>query len=163
MKVRFGKKQLDCINHRLVHLCESEGMNIFLESYNEDDKYDENDNPIFTDRPEYTTDVLNKIHDNMDEAEQLLYNVFCKGIETDEYSNCIKGATLDVSLFNTDGLRHAGYWILQECVGDGSTWYDIARDNYYEDSCPFKTENEVSNFEYRLQDKVDNIDWGFEK
>ena len=168
-KIRFGKKQVDCINHRLVHLCEGAGMEVFMDTYNEDEKYDENGEPIFEtidsryeNNIEYTPKILHEIYDNFEDAGQLLYDVFCKEIKEDKYGNCIKGATLDVSLFNTDGLRHAGYWVLEECVGDGSTWYDIMKENYDWDECPFKTEREIIDFEYNLQEKVNNIDWGFE-
>jgi hypothetical protein len=93
----------------------------------------------------------------MGKAESLLYDVFCK----DEYGSG-KGATLDVSLFNTDGLRHAGYWILEECVGEGSPWYDNKA--YYSgfDDSLFKTEEATWRFKNHLQEKVNNIDWGFE-
>ncbi len=164
MKVRFGKKQVDCIYDRLVILCEGTGMDIFEETYNTDGKYDENGEPIFEtidsryeNNMEYTPKILREIYDNMGKAESLLYDVFCK----DEYGSG-KGATLDVSLFNTDGLRHAGYWVLEECVGEGSGWYDNnAHCSGFDDSL-FKTEMEVIDFEYNLQDKVNNIDWGFE-
>lgn len=165
MKVRFGKRQVCCINHRLEHLCGGTGMEIFMETYNEDEKYDENGEPIFIDegRKRYTTGVLREIYDNFEDAGRLLYDVFCKEIKEDKYGNCIKGATLDVSLFNTDGLRHAGYWILEECVGDGSTWYDIMDGYLGWDEYPFKTEREIEDFKYNLQEKVDNIDWGLNR
>ena len=138
-------------------------------TYNEDGKYDENGKPIFEtidlrygNNMDYTPKILREIYDNFGDAEQLLYDAFCKEIEEDKYGNCIKGATLDVSLFNTDGLRHAGYWILEECVGEGSTWYDIMDDYLGWDEYPFKTEREIEDFKYNLQEKVDNIDWGFE-
>ena len=168
MKVRFGKRQVDCINHRLVHLCEGAGMEIFMDTYNVDEKYDKNGKPIFEtidsryeNNTDYTPKILREIYDNFEDAGQLLYDAFCKEIEEDKYGNCIKGATLDVSLFNTDGLRHAGYWVLEECVCD-APWYDIMYDYLGWDEYPFKTVREIEDFQYNLQEKVNNIDWGFE-
>ena len=147
MKVRFGRIQVDCIAYRLNHLAEMG---------------DEDFEELFVD---YDWDSEPYTESECFDAFLKLQGVFCISDDVCKKGYNTKNATLDTSIFNTDGLKHAAMmWLETECISEyDNPWYAIQHGAGLETGdCVFKTENEILNFESKLIDKVDNIDWGFE-